>query len=56
MFDDDLDAAVVRAALGAAVISDWASLAKPMGLDEVTLVASLHEVVANRVGPTLRQV
>jgi hypothetical protein len=55
-FDDDLDAVVVGATLGAGVISDWGSRAKPMGLDAISLVASLHEIVANFIRPALRQI
>jgi hypothetical protein len=52
--DDDLDATVVGATLGAGVISDWGSLAKPMGLDSICLVTSFHDIVANFVRPALR--
>ena len=54
VFDDNFNSAVVRTTLRTAVISNWVSLSKPMRLDQIALVPSLHEVTANRVSPTLR--
>jgi hypothetical protein len=54
--DDDLDPAVVGAAFGAGVVGDWVTFAKSVGLDQVTLVASLYQIAANCVRPTLREV
>jgi hypothetical protein len=54
VFDDNFDPAVVRTTLRTAVISNWVSLPQAMRLDQIALVPSLHEVTANRVGPTLR--
>jgi hypothetical protein len=53
VFDYNLDATVVGATFGAGVVSDWSSLSQSVGLDEVALVASLHQVATNRVRPTL---
>ena len=52
-FNNDLDAAVLYATLGGAIVGDRVPLAKPMGLNAVGLVVSLHEIVTNRVRPAL---
>jgi hypothetical protein len=54
--DYNFHAPVVGAPFGIGVIGNGVPLAQPMGNDQITLIASLYQVAADRVGSTLREI